>query len=135
MGARTSKVSSSKLPGINTFIFDDFNAYSPLWEQTAGSNKAGRGIEYILSNFPDTLIFTSFNFQTRYNISSNSFSTIDLLLGPPSHYGLVQMVKVLSLQSHHSAILTSFQDLYYLPKLHIPTLNNSKGNWCLFVRY
>ena len=34
------------------------------------------------------------------------------------------MVKVLSLQSDHSAILRSFQDF--------PTFNNSKGNWSLF---
>ena len=79
----------SELSGDNTFIFSDFNALSPLWEQSAGSNKAGRGIEYILSNFPDTLIFTPFNFQTRYNILSNSFSTMDLLLGPFSYYDLV----------------------------------------------
>ena len=109
-----------------------FNVHSPLLEQSAGTNKAGRGIEYILSKFPDTLIFTPFDFQTRYNISSNSFSTIDLLLGPSSYYDLVQMVKVLSLQSDHCAILTSFQDLYYTPKPYVPTFINSKGNWSPF---
>ena len=55
-----------------------------------------------------------------------------MLLGPSLYYDLVQMVKVSSLQSDHSAILTSFQELYYTPKPYIPTLINSKGNWSLF---
>ena len=122
----------AEISGNNTFIFGDFNTHSPLWEQSAGSNKAGREIEYVLSNFPDTLIFTPFDFQIRYNISSNSFSTIDLLLGPSLYYDLVQMVKVSSFQSDHSAILTSFQDLCYTPKPYVPTFINSKGNWSLF---
>ena len=42
------------------------------------------------------------------------------------------MVKLLSLQSYHSAFLTSFQGLYYSPKPNIPTFNSSKCNWSLF---
>ena len=53
------RVLESELSVNNTVIFGDFNARSLLWEQSAGSNKAGRGVEYILSNFPDTSIFHS----------------------------------------------------------------------------
>ena len=92
--------------GNNSFFFVDLKVHSKLGEQTACRNKAGRGTENIWSNVLDTLIFTLFNFPTWYTISSNAFSIIELLFGPSSYYDQFQMVKVPSLQSDHSAILT-----------------------------
>ncbi|KAF2353550.1 Reverse transcriptase domain [Trinorchestia longiramus] len=59
-------------------VVGDFNAHHPMWEPTKPANTTGRNIAPMLLNDPSISLITPPSLPTYYNVSKNSFSTLDL---------------------------------------------------------